>query len=141
MAVRGKCRAGYCFGVGAMRVLVACEYSQIVTQAFRDRGHEAFSCDILPTEGNPDWHFQCNIFCPEVWDFNWELIIGHPPCTRLTNAGVRWLHERDLWDDLEEACEFFNRLKSHKIDTTLNSYGQLSVLDHRKAISGVKVLQ
>lgn len=56
-----------------MRVLVACEFSQVVCKAFRDRGHEAYSCDILPTEGNPDWHIQDDVlkylaglhFCPK----------------------------------------------------------------------------
>lgn len=44
-----------------MKVIVGCEFSQIVTKAFRDRGHEAYSCDFLETEGNPDWHYKCDV--------------------------------------------------------------------------------
>ena len=94
-----------------MRVLVACEVSQKVTNAFRVRGHEAYSCDILPTEGNPDWHIQGDAF-DYIWQFwKWDMLIAHPVCTRLCNSGVRWLHERNLWDDMNKACEFFNRFR------------------------------
>lgn len=68
-----------------MRVLVACEFSQVVTQAFRNKGHEAFSCDILPTEGNPDWHIQGDVL--EILNDFWDLMIAHPPCTYLTVRG------------------------------------------------------
>jgi hypothetical protein len=79
-----------------MKVLVACEESGIVTEAFRKRGHNAWSCDLLPTSGNhPEWHIQGNV-THELYK-EWDLIIAHPPCTRLSNSGVRWLHERDLW--------------------------------------------
>lgn len=96
-----------------MRVLVACEYSAIVRDAFRAKGHDAWSCDILPTEGDPAFHIQGDVL--DILDDGWDLMIGHPPCTRLTNAGVRWLHERNLWDDLDKACEFFNALKDAPI--------------------------
>ena len=76
-----------------MKVLVACEFSQIVTKSFRDKGHEAFSCDILPTEGNPDWHYKCDI--SKVIGNGWDLMIAHPPCTYLSNSGVRWLYEQE----------------------------------------------
>jgi hypothetical protein len=89
-----------------MRVLVACEYSATVRDAFRARGHSAFSVDLLPSDGDPRYHFQDDALmiaraCP------WDLIVAHPPCTRLTKAGVRWLHERDLWQEMSEAAEFF----------------------------------
>ena len=94
-----------------MKVLVACEFSQVVTKAFRDRGHEAYSCDLLPTEGNPDWHCRTDIrnliSNPTL---GWDLMIAHPPCTRLANSGVRWLQERDLWDELEIGANFFRML-------------------------------
>ncbi|KKL79059.1 hypothetical protein LCGC14_2018630 [marine sediment metagenome] len=91
-----------------MRVLIACEFSQIVTRAFRDKGHEAYSCDILATEGNPEWHIQGDVL--EILDDGWDLMMAFPPCTRLCNSGVRWLRERNLWDEMRKAAEFFKRL-------------------------------
>jgi len=88
-----------------MKILVGCEFSQIVTRAFRDKGHEAYSCDILPTEGNPDWHYQCDV--RDVMNKGWDLFIAHPDCTRLCNSGVRWLWERDLWEEMQISGEFF----------------------------------
>lgn len=67
-----------------MKVLVACEFTQIVCKAFRDKGHEAYSCDILPTEGNPDWHIQGDVL--EILDDGWDMMIAHPPCTWLCQA-------------------------------------------------------
>jgi len=87
-----------------MRVLVACEYSGIVRDAFLRHGHDAMSCDVLPTE-SPGPHYQGDV--RDVLDGSWDMVIAHPPCTRLTLAGVRWLHERNLWGDLDEACAFF----------------------------------
>jgi hypothetical protein len=74
-----------------MRVLVACEESGIVTKAFRDRGHEAFSCDYLPTRGNPAWHFQRSILSHDIVNMGWDLMIAHPDCTFLTVSGARWM--------------------------------------------------
>lgn len=87
-----------------MNVLVACEFSGIVRDAFRSHGHDALSCDFLPTE-SPGPHYQGDVRW--LLDESWDLVIAHPPCTRLTLAGVRWLHERNLWHELDEACEFF----------------------------------
>ena len=75
-----------------MRVLVACEFSQIVTKAFRLKGHEAFSCDLLPTEGNPDWHIQAPV--ETLFNFQWDLIIAHPPCQHLAVSGARWFKDK-----------------------------------------------
>lgn len=73
-----------------MRVLAACEESQAVCIAFRERGHEAYSCDIQPCSGgHPEWHLQCDAL--ELLKLKWDMIIAHPPCTYLTNAGSRWL--------------------------------------------------
>lgn len=72
-----------------MKVLVGCEFSQIVTKAFREKGHEAYSCDLLPTEGNPDWHLQMDLF-EAIEKVKPTLGIFHPPCTYLTLAGNRW---------------------------------------------------
>ena len=87
-----------------MKVLVACEYSGIVRDAFANAGHDAMSCDVLPSE-TAGKHYQGDV--RDVLDFSWDLVIAHPPCTRLTLAGVRWLHERNLWPDLDQACDFF----------------------------------
>lgn len=74
-----------------MRVLVACEESQRVCIAFRERGHEAYSCDLIPCSGgHPEWHIQAD--AREIIKIKWDLIIAHPPCTYLSNAGARWLY-------------------------------------------------
>ncbi len=117
-----------------MKVLVACEFSGIVRDAFRRRGHEAWSCDLLPTESNEKgYHLEGDIrwFLTEkqlkMW--KWDLMIAHPPCTYLTNAGVRHLHDHvktrtgkrtavygsKRWVALFEAAEFFNLLKNADI--------------------------
>jgi hypothetical protein len=89
-----------------MNILIACEESGIVTEAFRKRGHNAWSCDLLPTSGNhPEWHIQDD--ATNILYSGWDLVIAHPPCTRLANSGVRWLHERDLWGELYKARDFF----------------------------------
>ena len=66
-----------------MRVLIGCEFSQIVTRAFRDKGHEAYSCDLLPTEGNPDWHIKDDVL--NHLDDGWDMMIAHPPCAYISN--------------------------------------------------------
>lgn len=82
-----------------LRVLVACEYSATVRDAFRARGFDAWSCDLLPTEGNPRWHFQESVFgtqhhlaeeldTPPI-NRRWDLLICHPPCTHLAVSGAR----------------------------------------------------
>lgn len=71
-----------------MRVLVACEFSGIVREAFRKRGHDAWSCDLLPTE-IPGQHIQGDVL--ELLGEGWDLMIAHPPCTYLSNAGACWL--------------------------------------------------
>ena len=89
-----------------MNVLIGCEESQTVCKAFRDRGHNAYSCDLLPTRGNPDWHFQIDIFDAISLEL-WDLVILHPDCTAMAVSGNRWYgkgmpkhHERidaELW--------------------------------------------
>lgn len=73
-----------------MRILVACEESQAVTIELRRLGHEAYSCDIVPCSGgHPEWHLQVDAL--ELLKMKWDMIIAHPPCTYLTNAGARHL--------------------------------------------------
>lgn len=89
-------------------MLVACEYSGTVRDAFRSKGHDAWSCDILPSD-KPGNHYQCDV--REVIDEGWDLMIAHPPCTYLTNSGVTWLHrDPSRWQKLDEAAEFFKIL-------------------------------
>ena len=90
-----------------MRVLVACEFSGIVREAFARRGHDAWSCDLLDTE-IPGQHIQGNVL--NILYQNWDLVIAHPPCTRLCNSGVCWLNKRNLWDEMQKAAKFFKVL-------------------------------
>ena len=90
-----------------MRVLIACEFSGIVRRAFRARGHEAWSCDLLPSEDRSDFHIEGD--ARAILDDGWDLLmVAHPPCTRLCNSGVRWLAERNLWADLDAAADLFS---------------------------------
>ncbi len=74
-----------------MNVLVACEFSQVVTEAFTKRGHYAMSCDLLPAEKNYP-HYQGDI--ADVIGNHWDLMIAHPPCTYLSSSGARWWKDR-----------------------------------------------
>lgn len=88
-----------------MKVLVACEYSGVVRDAFAARGHDAWSCDILPSE-KPGNHMQGDV--TSLLDLGWDLIIAHPPCTYLCNSGVRWLHESpERWGAMRAGADFF----------------------------------
>lgn len=96
-----------------MRVLVACEFSGIVREAFRRRGHDAWSCDLLPAEDGSRHHYQSDVF--EViysGDFvhhaQWDLMIAHPPCTYLAVSGARWF--KDRWHEQEKALDFVDHL-------------------------------
>ena len=97
-----------------MKVLIACEESQRVCTAFREKGHEAYSCDIEPCSGgHPEWHIQDDVL--NHLDKGWDLIIAHPPCTYLSNAGARFLYPKGVLNQerLEkglEAKEFFMKL-------------------------------
>jgi len=78
-----------------MRVLVACEFSGIVRDAFLARGHDAWSCDLLPTEKEGP-HIQDDVL--KYLDCGWDLMIAHPPCTYLSHAGIGWFNE-EKWGD------------------------------------------
>ena len=94
-----------------MRVLVACEYSGIVRDAFLARGHEAMSCDLLPTDV-PGPHHQGDVgaLIEETW-FEWDLLIAHPPCTYLCGSGLHWNKRRpERAEKTEEALRFVELL-------------------------------
>jgi hypothetical protein len=88
-----------------MKILVACEYSGRVRDAFLARGHDAISCDLLPTEA-PGPHIQGDVLA--LLREPWDLVIAHPPCTYLANSGVRWLHsDPTRWEKMREGAAFF----------------------------------
>ncbi len=93
-----------------MRVLIGCERSGVVRRAFRELGHDAWSCDLEPADDASPFHLQMDVLTaidPLVMG-EWDLGIFHPPCTRLTNSGVRWLAERNLWAELDKGVALFN---------------------------------
>lgn len=100
-----------------MKVLVACEESQAVTIAFRNKGHEAYSCDLLPCSGgHPEWHLQkdvtsviyeSNLFVDRQLGDGYDLVISFPPCTNLTVSGARWFDKKRLSGEQESSIEFF----------------------------------
>lgn len=129
-----------------MNVLIACEESQRVCEAFRNKGHNAFSCDIIDCSGgHPEWHIKEDVlevlnpkdhgnnYLPAIWFTTtdgvfhevpkWDLIIAHPPCTYLTVTGNRWFNEEKYGDKArerkklrEEAIEFFMALANAECD-------------------------
>lgn len=92
-----------------MRVLVACESSGTVREAFRAKGHEAWSCDLLPSDDGSEFHYQGNVF--DLVDRGWDLMIAHPPCTYLSGSGMHWT-TRGLRDPqlTEDALKFVEDL-------------------------------
>ena len=89
-----------------MRVLIGCEFSGIVRDAFRRRGHDAYSCDLLPCEKDPEYHIQDDVLL--VLDYGWDLAIFHPPCTHLAVSGARWF--KDKQPEQAEALDFVRQL-------------------------------
>jgi site-specific DNA-cytosine methylase len=88
-----------------MKVLVACEYSGTVRDAFRAAGHDAMSCDLLPTDA-PGPHYQGDV--RDVLGDGWDLMIAHPPCTHLAVSGARWFHLKQA--EQAEALDFVRLL-------------------------------
>ena len=99
------------------KILIGCEQSGVVRNAFLKQGHDAVSCDILPSETPSNNHIQADVRDVLTWE-KWDmLIIAHPPCTRLCNSGVRWLHKAppertldEMWRELDEGAELFSDL-------------------------------
>jgi len=122
-----------------MRILIACEESQAVTIELRKLGHEAFSCDTEPCSGgHPEWHIKGDVLkvingygnrldlesggCLFYSVEDWDMMIAHPPCTRLTNAGRRWMHNPPkgktmvkMWSDFFAGVEFYRAIRSANI--------------------------
>jgi len=94
-----------------MKVLIACEFSGITREAFKARGHDAWSCDILPSEIEGQ-HYQCDV--REILNDGWDLMIAHPPCTHLAVSGARWF--KDKLQQQVEALDFVRALLYSPID-------------------------
>jgi hypothetical protein len=107
------------------RVLVACEFSATVRDAFRARGFDAWSCDLLPTEGDATWHIEGDVL-PVLCE-GWDLLIGHPPCTYLSRAGARWWKDPARQALADQAAEFAFSLRDAPIPHIAieNPIGQL----------------
>lgn len=97
-----------------MRVLIACEFSGVVRRAFAARGHDAWSCDLLPAEDSSNRHLVGD--ARDILNDGWDLLmVAHPPCTRLCNSGVRWLSvppsgktKEQMWGDLATGAALFS---------------------------------
>jgi site-specific DNA-cytosine methylase len=101
-------------GVYCMKVLVACEYSGIVRDAFAAKGNDAWSCDILPSESEGN-HIQDDVLNHLHRD--WDLMIAHPPCTHLSVSGARWFTEgKKPWSLRVEALEFVRKLLNAPVE-------------------------
>lgn len=105
-----------------MRVLIGCEFSGVVRRAFAERGHDAWSCDLLPAADGSNRHLVGDVrdFLNDGWDL---LAVFHPPCTRLCNSGVRWLSVpptgktlEQMWADLDEGAALFSDLWNAPIE-------------------------
>lgn len=90
------------------RILVACEYSGRVRDAFRKLGHDAWSCDLLPAETPSPYHLQCDV--REVLDQGWDVLIAFPDCTYVCGSGIHWNDRGRGWERTEAAVDFFRML-------------------------------
>lgn len=97
-----------------MKILIACEESQTVCKAFRAKGHEAYSCDILPCSGgHPEWHIQGDVL--NQLDNNWDLMIAHPPCTHIAVSGAAWFKEKIADGRQQASLDFVKKLMESTI--------------------------
>lgn len=136
-----------------LNVLIACEFSGIVRRAFRDRGHDAWSCDLLDSEDSSPFHIKGDareLLVPGRWD----LLIAHPPCTRLTASGVRWLFDppkgktlEQMWADLEEGAALFGAFLNAPVpriaveNPVMHHHAQIRIPEFRKYSQSVQPWQ
>lgn len=98
-----------------MKILLACEESQVVCKAFRAKGHEAYSCDILPCSGgHPEWHIQGDVL-PEL-EKDWEMVIAFPPCTHLAVSGAAWFEQKRKDGRQQQGIDFFMKFTNLKCE-------------------------
>ncbi len=99
-----------------MKILIACEESQAVTKAFRNKGYEAYSCDILECSGGyPEWHIQGDAI-KEAYSEKYDMMIAFPPCTHLASSGARWFKEKEKDGRQQKGIDFFMELINAPID-------------------------
>ena len=105
-----------------MRILIACEESQTIAKAFRDLGHDAFSCDLSECSGGyPEWHIQGDAI-EIAYTQEWDLMVAHPPCQFLATSGARWMYNddgsrnEDRWQKQVQALDFVQRLMDAPIE-------------------------
>ena len=122
-----------------MKILIACEYSGRVRQAFEKMGHDVLSCDFEPAEDGAANHYQGDI--RDVLHEGWDMMIAHPPCTYLTNSGVSWLHkDPERWAKLDDGAAFFKML----MDAPISKKAIENPIMHKYAkerIGGIKQSQ
>lgn len=111
------------------RILIGCARSGVLASAFEEMGWEATECDIEP--GTHHRHIKGDI--RDILNHGWDMLIAHPPCTRLCNSGVRWLHERNLWDELRDAISLFRRCLEAPIKLKCIE----NPIPHKYAIDGI----
>ena len=106
-----------------MKGIVLCEYSGVVSSAFRAEGIECWSCDLLPTEGDAAWHFQQDAI-EVAYGMAWDFAIMHPDCTKLANSGSKHLYRNgkkengpnfSRWEEMEDGAEFYRKLRDAPI--------------------------
>jgi len=105
-----------------VKILIGCETSGVMRRAFADRGHDVWSCDLLPAEDGSNRHIRCDI--RDILSDGWDLLaVMHPPCTRLCNSGVRWLSQpprgrslADMWAELDAGADLFAACWNAPID-------------------------
>lgn len=137
----------------SLRVLVACEFSGTVRDAFLARGHDAWSCDLLPDERGSNRHIRGDArdLLGDGWDL---LMVAHPPCTRLCNSGVRWLSEpppgralTDMWRELDEAAALFSAFWNAPIDRiaienpVMHKHAKARIVNYRDPAQSVQPWQ
>jgi hypothetical protein len=90
------------------KILVACEFTQTLTEQLRINGHEAYSCDLIDCEKNPDWHLKCDV--KELLQEDWDLIVAHPPCQHLASSGAVWWKEKQADGRQASAIDFVKEI-------------------------------
>lgn len=96
-----------------MKILVACEESAKVRDAFRACGHDAWSCDTKPTRGDPRWHYQCDVLT--LLSDTWDMLIAFPPCTDLCSSGARWFEAKRTSGEQQKSIEFFKSFTPERL--------------------------
>lgn len=121
-----------------MKILIACEYSGVVRDAFLKRGHDAVSCDLLPTDSAGP-HYEGDV--RDILNDGWDMMIAHPECTYLSNSGVCWLHKHTArWPKLFEGAAFFKMLLDADIpkicveNPVMHKYGKQLIGSHQSQV-------